>query len=92
MSNMSICSSTDCSEIAGRLQDAAGMGRILRAEPAAPGTLRVLENGAVEGDMMYHEAFTDGAYVFDPRMSGAPIPKGDWFKVMRGLNPGGRIR
>jgi hypothetical protein len=88
---MRICTTTDCSEIANRLLDSAGTGRILRVEPAAPGTLRVLENGAVEGNMFYHEAFTDGAYVFDPRMNAGPIPKGDWFKVMQNLNPGARI-
>jgi filamentous hemagglutinin len=92
MSTMQICSSTDCSEIAGRPHDAAGTGSVLRVEPAAPGTLQVLENGAVEGGMTYHEAFTDRRYVFDPRMSPTPIPKGDWTRVMRGLNPGGRIR
>lgn len=89
---MRIWTSTDCSEIAGQILDSAGTGSILRAEPAVLGTLRVLENGAVEGEMWYPEAFTDGAYVFDPRMSGSAIPKGDWFKVMRILNPGVRIR
>jgi hypothetical protein len=92
MASMNVCQSTDCSEIAGRLLDSAGTGRIIRVEPGVPGTLRTLENGAIEGDMFYHEAYTDGAYVFDPRMSGSAIPKGDWFKVTRGLNPGVRIR
>jgi len=83
---------TDCSELAHRLRDAAGTGRILRVEPAVRGTLRLLEDGLIEGDMYYHEAYTDGAYVFDVRVSKTPIPKGDWTSVIMKLNPGARIK
>lgn len=48
MSEMQTCWSTECSEIAERLLDSAGTGRILRAEPSTPGTSRVLEDGAVQ--------------------------------------------
>lgn len=92
MQEMTIPEEMDCSEIAERLLDSAGTGRVLRVEPATPGSLRVLEGNRVEGNMSYHEAYTDQAYVFDPRMSGTPIPKGDWGKVMKALNPGGSVR
>lgn len=92
MAKLAIDQSTDCSEIAHRLKDVAGSGSILRAEPATKGTLRALEYGRLEGDMDYHEAYTDGAYVFDPRMSNSPIPKSDWIRIITGLNPGVRIR
>jgi hypothetical protein len=83
---------TDCSDLAHQLHDAVGSGRILRVEPAAPGTLRLLEDDLIENDLYYHEAYTDGAYVFDIRMSKAPIPKGDWTSVITRLNPGVRIK
>jgi hypothetical protein len=92
MSEMLIYPDTDCSSIAEHLLDTVKTGRILRAEPKGPGSLSVLEKGAVEPNQWYHEAYTDGAYVFDPRMSATPIPKGDWTKVMRILNPGASIR
>jgi filamentous hemagglutinin len=81
--------STDCAEIAADLAKAAGgEGRILRIEPRTTGTLNLLENGEVGGNFFYHEVFTDGRYVFDPRLSATPIPEGDWWGLMRGLNPG----
>ena len=83
---------TDCADLAYRVHKAAGVGCILRAEPAKRGTLRVLEFGNIEDDMYYHEAYTDGAYVFDPRMSSSPIPKSDWIRVMTNLNPGVKIQ
>jgi hypothetical protein len=83
---------TDCADLSYRIQKAAGVGSILRAEPAKRGTLRVLEFGEIEEDMYYHEAYTDGAYVFDPRMSSSPIPKSDWIRVMTNLNPGVKIQ
>jgi hypothetical protein len=85
--------SLDCSEIAQELLESAGTGSVLRAEPGVPGTLRLLEHGRIpESTFFYHEAFTDGAYVFDPRMSASAIPKGDWLKLLRILNPGVKIR
>ena len=43
-------------------------------------------------DYLYHEVFTDGRYVYDPRLSEVPVPKGDYDRMMRGLNPGVRAR
>lgn len=28
-------------------------------------------------------------YVYDPRLSSSPVPKGDWEMHMRGMNPDG---
>lgn len=80
----------DCSEIAPRLLDAAGgKGQILEVRPSTPGKLNVFENGAIESDQYYHQVYTDGWYIYDPRLSLQPIPKGDWEQHIRGVNPEG---
>lgn len=33
--------------------------------------------------------FTDERYVYDPRLSSSPIPKGDWEQHIKGMNPDG---
>ncbi|AXQ28043.1 LysM peptidoglycan-binding domain-containing protein [Solimonas sp. K1W22B-7] len=80
----------DCSEIAESLHRAAnGRGAILEAQPSKLGNLNVYEKGSVEPGQWYHQVYTDGRYVFDPRLSTVPVPKGDWMQHMRGLNPDG---
>ncbi len=37
----------------------------------------------------YHQVYTDGRYVYDPRLSSQPIPKGDWEQHIKGMNPDG---
>jgi hypothetical protein len=68
-----------------------GTGRIARYEPSKGSTLKVPEAGGerVE-DYVYHEVYTDGRYAYDPRFSSAPIPLGDYNRMIRGLNPGVR--
>jgi filamentous hemagglutinin len=80
---------TDCSELAADLYRAGGgEGYIIRFDPAKPGGLTLYENGAFSpaGNNFYHEVFTDGRYVFDPRLSTTPVPKGDYMRFMQGLN------
>ena len=80
----------DCSEIAPKLMQAAGgKGQILEVRPSTPGNLNVFENGRIEPGQTYHQVYTDGKYVYDPRLSSQPIPKGDWEQHIRNINPGG---
>jgi filamentous hemagglutinin len=80
----------DCSEIAGRLLLAAGgKGQIVEVRPTVRGNLNVFENGKMEASQSYHQVYTDGRYVYDPRLSNQPIPKGDWEQHIRNINPGG---
>ncbi len=80
----------DCSEIAPQLlQAAGGKGQILEIRPSTPGNLNVFENGRMESGQSYHQVYTDGRYVYDPRLSSQPIPKGDWEQHIRNINPGG---
>jgi hypothetical protein len=80
----------DCSEIAEDLLKAAnGKGQIIEVLPSSERTnLTIYELGRPRDDMTYHQVYTDGQYVYDPRMSSEAIPKGDWEIMMRSLNPG----
>jgi len=90
MNNMKIYESTDCSTIAERLFETANkQGNILRVEPSEYGYLNLFEYGRRLSGQYYHEVYTDGQYIYDPRLSSTPIPKGDWERMLRGLNPGG---
>ena len=92
MNSMRICTGTDCSEIASSLTSVANEGRVLRVTGNAGSDLNLLEYGQVRGPFKYHEVFTDGKYVYDPRLSSVPVPKGDWTRMIQGLNPGATIK
>jgi hypothetical protein len=78
----------DCSEIADDLLKAAnGKGRIIEVTPSKGKDLTLYELGKEE-KFKYHQVYTDGQYVYDPRASSDPIPKGDWEIMVRSLNPG----
>lgn len=80
----------DCSEIAAQLQKAAdGKGQILEVTPAARNDLNVYENGKIDSGQAYHQVYTDGQYVYDPRVSPQPIPYGDWLQHIKNINPNG---
>lgn len=80
----------DCSEIAWKLQSAGdGTGNILEVRPAQSGDLNVFENGSVEGGKYYHQVYTDGNYVYDPRWSSEPVPLNSWQQSIQYLNPNG---
>lgn len=80
----------DCSDIAGYLYNASGgKGQVIKVTPNTPNSLNVYENGNLESGQSYHQVFTDGRYVYDPRVSSTPIPKGDWLQLITNTNPGG---
>jgi filamentous hemagglutinin len=88
--NMVGCDGTDCSGIAIKLFDAAGgKGKVIEVRPSQAGNLNLYENGAKESGQFYHQVYTDGRYVYDPRLSSRPVPKGDWEKHIKGMNPDG---
>lgn len=55
-----------------------GKGKIIEVRPSKVGGLNVYENGVKELSQFYHQVSTDGRYVYDPRLSSSPVPKGDW--------------
>lgn len=84
------CDQSDCSEIASKLlESAGGKGMILEVRPKNSGKLNIYENNDLTVNNFYHQVYTDGRYVYDPRLSATPIPKGDWEMHMRGINPTG---
>ena len=84
------CSGADCSDIASKLFDASGgKGAIIEVRPVKAGDLNVYENGIKEPGQFYHQVYTDGRYVYDPRLSSNPIPKGDWEQHIKNINPNG---
>lgn len=86
--SMKSCRNSDCSEIAEKLLVAAnGKGKIIEVGPKNHGSLAVYENGKIEADFIYHQVYTDGRYVYDPRLSNNPVPLGDWEQHMKGMNP-----
>ncbi len=86
------CHNVDCSELAGELlKRSGGVGKIIEVRPKIKYGLNVLENGYIERNLGYHQIYTDGRYVYDPRLSLEPVPKGDWEAYMKKLNPGGFI-
>ena len=82
--------SYDCSELAEYLQEAAnGQGKIVEVTPEEGKVeLKILEKSGKYKPFIYHQVYTDGRYVYDPRLNENPIPKGDWEKLIRGTNPG----
>ena len=80
----------DCSDIAGYLYNASGgKGQVIEVKPNTPNQLNVFENGTLEAGQSYHQVYTDGRYVYDPRVSSTPISKGDWLQSITNTNPGG---
>jgi hypothetical protein len=78
----------DCSEIAQDLLNAAkGKGQIINVLPPKGKDLTLYELGRKDDGFLYHQVYTDGRYVYDPRLSSEPVPKGDWEIMIRSLNP-----
>ncbi|MNN59720.1 hypothetical protein D3C81_1748580 [compost metagenome] len=83
-------SCVDCSDIATYLYNSAGgKGLVLEVEPATRNNLNVYENGQLATGQTYHQVYSDGQYVYDPRVSSKPIAQGDWLQLMKGTNPEG---
>jgi hypothetical protein len=80
---------TDCSEIAEDLLEAAGnVGEIIEVLPAQGQYLNLYEYGKEVDGFIYHQVYTDGKYVYDPRLSPDPVRRGEWEEMIRKLNPG----
>ncbi|WP_269473509.1 MULTISPECIES: RHS repeat-associated core domain-containing protein [Methylomonas] len=78
----------DCYEISRKIYDFAKGGNILHVEPVVPGMLLIPVNkGYYQG--YYHDVYTDGQYVYDPEFASTPIPKGDWTRIIKSINPTG---
>jgi filamentous hemagglutinin family protein len=92
MNSLNIRAGTDCSEIASVLRATAVEGKTLRVTGQGGADLRLLEYGKVDAGFKYHEVYTDGRYVYDPRLSSSAVPLGDWTQMVRGLNPGAIIK
>ena len=83
----------DCAEIAANLLQAAnGQGKIIEVTPVKGKRVKVLETSGILAEYNYHQVYTDGRYVYDPRLTPDPVPKGDWKRLMRGMNPGANFR
>ena len=81
----------DCSDVAENLLRLAnGKGKIIEVKPNKPGTLKLFED-AIETKPVftYHQVYSDSKYVYDPRLSIKPVPKGDWEAMIKKLNPDG---
>lgn len=77
----------DCSEIAEDLLKVAnGKGRIIEVKPSKKDRTLTLYEFGESAKYEYHQVYTDGQYVYDPRLSHGPVPKGDWEIMMRSLN------
>ncbi|GKS73789.1 hypothetical protein AVME950_02855 [Acidovorax sp. SUPP950] len=88
MNNLPITTGTDCSEIAKVLMSTAGDGRILRVTGKNGGDIRLIEYGKLDAGFKYHEVYSDGKYIYDPRLNSIPVPLGDWTRMIQQLNPG----
>ena len=78
----------DCSEIATDFYDAAGQqGKIYRIE-GKDGVINGYEYGNVY-DFEYHEVYSDGVYIYDPRYQNTPVLKDDYFRTLKEINPDG---
>jgi len=78
----------DCSEIATDFYDAAGQqGKIYRIE-GKDGVINGYEYGKVY-DFEYHEVYSDGVYIYDPRYQNTPVLKDDYFRALKEINPDG---
>ena len=78
----------DCSEIAEDFYNVAGnQGNIYRIEG---------KNGIINGfeyddilEFDYHEVYSDGINIYDPRYRNEAIPKDDYFRALKEINPDG---
>jgi adhesin HecA-like repeat protein len=93
MNSIKIYRDLDCSEIAERLLKMAdGKGKIVKITPPKGKLLKLFEHGKLDDGFEYHQVFTDGRYIYDPRLSRTAIPKGDWEQMVNKLNPGALIK
>jgi hypothetical protein len=78
----------DCSEIAEDLLKAAnGKGKIYEIIGKDGKQMKGYEYGEIM-KYDYHQIFSDGKYIYDPRYSDRPIANEEYFKIMNTLNNG----
>ena len=78
----------DCSEIAEDFYNAAdGQGKVYKIE-GENGTINAFEYGH-NVEYLYHEVYSDGTYIYDPRFSNKPVLKRDYFRKLREINVDG---
>jgi hypothetical protein len=76
-----------CDELAEYLFIANGKrGGVLHID-AGTRTLRIPEASEVTDSFTFHEVYTDGKYVFDPRYKPEPILRAEYEALIRELNP-----
>ncbi|GBG57802.1 toxin CdiA [Sporomusaceae bacterium FL31] len=78
----------DCSEIAEDLYNASGKNGKIYNITGKEGSLNGYEYGKVE-NYIYHQVYSDGKYIYDPRFSDVPVLKDDYFKALKEINPDG---
>ena len=81
----------DCNDIASILKSEAGGGKIVSFEMGAGKTLRVPECGKIIDDYIYHDVFSDGKFIYDPRYSAQAVPQSEYLSMMQKLNPGVKV-
>jgi hypothetical protein len=84
----------DCSQLADDLIQNSSRGSLVRITPSSGNQVVIPEtvNGKIIGtEFDNHFIFTNGKAVFDPRLSTDPIPKGDYSRLIRHLNPDGVV-
>lgn len=80
----------DCSEIADDLYNASsGNGKII--ELKTDKLINVEEYGVVRS-YEYHQVFSDGKYIYDPRYSSSPVLQTDYLNHINKLNNGNPVK
>ncbi|SKA59865.1 RHS repeat-associated core domain-containing protein [Eubacterium uniforme] len=78
----------DCSEIAEDFYEKAGDKGIIYRIEGKNGSINGYEYGRIE-NYVYHDVYSDGKYIYDPRFSNSRILKDDYFRKMNEINDGG---
>ena len=78
----------DCSEIAQDFYDAAGQRGIIYRIEGKNGYINCYEYNYQE-EYIYHEVYSDGTFIYDPRYKNVPVLKDDYFRMLREINPDG---
>lgn len=78
----------DCSEIANDIYNyAGGKGMIIEMKSSkSNGIVNIPMAGGKIEDFVYHQVYSDGRFVFDPRLSSEPISLADYIKQIQSLN------
>lgn len=76
----------DCLELAEDLLKVSGnRGKILNIKPISDELVTIPELSG-PSRYVYHQIYTDGTYVFDPRYTIKPILKDEYFNIINELN------